>query len=544
MGNCCGSEKPPTPGHAPERPPSTPSTEPVPPAPLEGKPKTFELGATATESEVESHMQTLMQDRSLQSPWCSTTATGVSRMGLQTPMLHAPRRIDSSVRQHSNPQQRRRTGSSVGSAAGGEDALGEVEGLLRLRGECSWSSATSQVPNKSMNSQASEFNFCVTAGLVQRGKAKVESNTQTLKKAGIKSSANVDDDDDSSDGLGMFKETAPTTMVPLEVQSMCFQVAVAESRGARRTMEDAACVVLRPDNEEDLGGWGYFGVFDGHGGDTCSKFCSDAFTRRARASDLPLTAEQLTKACIVTDEEWLTNHAFEKLGEGSERSLQDCSGSTGTMAVIWPEGEDAFRVRAANVGDSRVVVVRREGGTVRAEALTEDQKPEDPAEEARIEEAGGWVSMGRVNGILSVARAFGDAEFKEAAVEPENQIVTCMPVVTEPKPELLRAGDIVVLCCDGVFEKSLTRQDVAEKVADALGPAGGCGVTAEGPARAARVVVEAALADGSMDNITVVVVALRRPPPEAFLHRSRATSSLPPARSETGMSASGNRGLE
>ena len=34
------------------------------------------------------------------------------------------------------------------------------------------------------------------------------------------------------------------------------------------------------------------------------------------------------------------------------------------------------------------------------------------AEVSRIKEAGGWVSDGRVCGIISVSRAFGDIEFK------------------------------------------------------------------------------------------------------------------------------------
>ncbi|CAI7844563.1 unnamed protein product, partial [Closterium sp. NIES-53] len=51
------------------------------------------------------------------------------------------------------------------------------------------------------------------------------------------------------------------------------------------------------------------------------------------------------------------------------------------------------------------------------EDLSQDHKPhgESPiakAEIKRIEKAGGWVSQGRVCGVIAVSRAFGNANFK------------------------------------------------------------------------------------------------------------------------------------
>ena len=56
--------------------------------------------------------------------------------------------------------------------------------------------------------------------------------------------------------------------------------------------------------------------------------------------------------------------------------------------------------QVANVGDSRAIVLRRAaaGGGLTAVALTEDQKADSPAEQARIEAAGGTVVPGAPDG--------------------------------------------------------------------------------------------------------------------------------------------------
>lgn len=46
--------------------------------------------------------------------------------------------------------------------------------------------------------------------------------------------------------------------------------------------------------------------------------------------------------------------------------------------------------------------------TVQALPMSEDQKPSQPDEKARITKAGGFVMNGRVLGVLAVSRAFGD----------------------------------------------------------------------------------------------------------------------------------------
>lgn len=64
------------------------------------------------------------------------------------------------------------------------------------------------------------------------------------------------------------------------------------------------------------------------------------------------------------------------------------------------------KLYSANVGDTRAVLKR---GT-KAVRLSHDHKPYNPEEISRIRECGGFVSgdVGRVNGVIAVARSIGD----------------------------------------------------------------------------------------------------------------------------------------
>ena len=65
----------------------------------------------------------------------------------------------------------------------------------------------------------------------------------------------------------------------------------------------------------------------------------------------------------------------------------------------------------ANAGDSRTVLARSQGSDM-CFPLSDDHKPDNPAEKARIEAAGGFVEDNRVNGSLNLSRSLGDFEYK------------------------------------------------------------------------------------------------------------------------------------
>ena len=107
--------------------------------------------------------------------------------------------------------------------------------------------------------------------------------------------------------------------------------------------------------------------------------------------------------------------------------------------------ESASRQRVlytANVGDARIVLCRN-GKALR---LSYDHKGSDENEGRRITNAGGLILNNRVNGVLAVTRALGDAYMKD--------LVTGHPYTTETviQPDV---DEFLILACDGVSASKL-----------------------------------------------------------------------------------------
>jgi protein phosphatase 2C family protein 2/3 len=96
----------------------------------------------------------------------------------------------------------------------------------------------------------------------------------------------------------------------------------------------------------------------------------------------------------------------------------DNSGCTAVCALLTKNNV----LYVSNAGDSRAVISTKDG---RAIPLSQDHKPKQAKEEARIRYAGGFVENGRVNGSLALSRALGDFSFKtNAHLTPDRQAVT------------------------------------------------------------------------------------------------------------------------
>ena len=111
-----------------------------------------------------------------------------------------------------------------------------------------------------------------------------------------------------------------------------------------------------------------------------------------------------------------------------------------TSAALPKLQESASRQRVlytANVGDARIVLCRN-GKALR---LSYDHKGSDENEGRRITNAGGLILNNRVNGVLAVTRALGDAYMKD--------LVTGHPYTTETviQPDV---DEFLILACDGV----------------------------------------------------------------------------------------------
>jgi len=132
----------------------------------------------------------------------------------------------------------------------------------------------------------------------------------------------------------------------------------------------------------------------------------------------------------------------------------EAQGCTAVVVLVVRREDGAGpQIFCANAGDSRAILSR--GG--RVVALSEDHKPENPGETARIQKAGGFVQQmpggARVQGDLNLSRAIGDLRYKKPEnLPPEEQIVTAFPEVRTF--QLSGDDEFMVLGCDGIWERT------------------------------------------------------------------------------------------
>jgi serine/threonine protein phosphatase PrpC len=149
-------------------------------------------------------------------------------------------------------------------------------------------------------------------------------------------------------------------------------------------------------------------------------------------------------------------------------------------------------IHSANVGDARAVLCHQ-GQVTR---LSQDHRPDDPAEAQRIEKSGGFVFQNRVLGILAVTRSLGDHCMKDFVIAQPYYSQT-----TIERANMIEGSQhdntVLILACDGLWD--VFKDD--EAVDFALRFPGE-------KTNVAQALAEAAVHRGSTDNITVVVVWL------------------------------------
>lgn len=238
--------------------------------------------------------------------------------------------------------------------------------------------------------------------------------------------------------MGSFLDTPKTEKETERHASSHLKCAVSSMQGWRIEMEDAHTIMM---DVKGMSGSAFFGVFDGHGGSLVSQHASGQLIKNimstpefgtGKPENLP---EAIRRGFLEFDRETVD---LPQISNGV-----DHSGSTAVTAFITP----AYYV-VGNCGDSRCVLGRGDGRGVWA---SEDHKPTLEGERKRIEEAGGTVSMRRVNGDLAVSRALGDYLYKQVStLDQTKQQVSCEPEVTVLKRE--DKDDYLILACDGIWD--------------------------------------------------------------------------------------------
>ncbi|XVE79523.1 hypothetical protein DITRI_Ditri14bG0065900 [Diplodiscus trichospermus] len=328
-------------------------------------------------------------------------------------------------------------------------------------------------------------------------------------------------------GTVVKSHSSPSLLVPVIDSELYPKFGFASVCGRRRDMEDAIAIhpsFYRHGQDTAAICFHYFGVFDGHG-------CSHVAMRcRERL-------HELVKEELEGEEEWkgAMERSFTRMdeevikwnesmvGANCRCELQspecDAVGSTAVVAIVTPD-----KIVVANCGDSRAVVCRK-GKPV---PLSSDHKPDRPDELNRIQEAGGRVIYWdgpRVLGVLAMSRAIGDNYLKPyVSCEPEVTITDrtvddeCLILASDGLWDVVSndtACGVARMCLRGkadLLVPPCSPPRKAEEVA-AVGSAmggGRGGISDKASSDASTLLTKLALARHSTDNVSVIVVDLRR----------------------------------
>ncbi|KAJ1414335.1 hypothetical protein SESBI_18874 [Sesbania bispinosa] len=232
----------------------------------------------------------------------------------------------------------------------------------------------------------------------------------------------------------------------------------------------------------------FYAVFDGHGGPDAAAFVKKN-AMRLFFEDANMLQSYDTDALFLKRLEDSHRRAFlgADLALADEQSVNSSCGTTALTALILGR-----HLLVANAGDCRAVLCKR-GVAV---DMSQDHRPSYLPERRRVEELGGFIDDGYLNGYLSVTRALGDWDLKfplgsasPLIAEPDVQVVT-----------LTEDDEFLIIGCDGIWDV-MSSQDAVSLVRRGLR-------RHNDPQQCARELVKEALRLHTSDNLTVIVICL------------------------------------
>ena len=244
-------------------------------------------------------------------------------------------------------------------------------------------------------------------------------------------------------------------------------VGASEMNGCRENMEDSLLVhyhfkeISKKDSPEEKIILSGYGVFDGHGGDSASKFSSFYFNEKLSLN-----------GCL--NQKFFQAY-FDSLCSKLKKN-KITGGSTAAVVII---GDN--KLISAHIGDSRVLVIG-DGTTFQ----TLDHKPEMRGEQDRIQSEGGRIAYGRVNATYAVSRSIGDFGVIGLGRKPD--------IITH---HILPTDKWLIIACDGLFDVLDT--DTIIRIAS----------NAKNTTELSLDLRNAAYGLMSMDNISVIVIDLK-----------------------------------
>jgi len=247
----------------------------------------------------------------------------------------------------------------------------------------------------------------------------------------------------------------------------------------RRRMEDEHYL---EDGFNGVPSQGFFAVYDGHGGREAAVFASQNLHK--------ILAEKLEAEHYTFDDPSKMTEIFEYVYAKTDEKMKDSTvpshhGCTSITVLVTGTGTEKRQIFAANAGDAQAFLVTKGGKGI---PLSKEHKSTDESEVERINNAGGFVSNGRVNSQIAITRSLGDHLMKEFIISDP---FVSHEVLTEEHTH-------VIIACDGVWD--VVQPDVAAELVLANND--------QNATEISKKLLVKALQDGSTDNLSVIVLKL------------------------------------
>lgn len=328
------------------------------------------------------------------------------------------------------------------------------------------------------------------------------------------------------------------------------------------TMDDKSTIENTSASTRDLA---VFATFDGHGGDSCSKFATQNLRPiwERQLSETPNISEALERTLLEIDRLYLNNLGVDNVptidynsplphyGQRVEPLKKKLTRTAGSTAITVAVDTATQTLVTSNVGDSRAILIHRYLNRTSAIPLSSDHSPASrPDEVERVEAAGGLVtglarkatgkaltliptSCPRVYhgdtgvGGLNMTRSLGDVYLKPLVIANPETTVTPMVNGGNIAGRGKLVGCYLVLASDGVWDV-LSNRETADLVlmlhdillmnrdtdedkveeSEKFSSATDLSLSEEVVRRSALLIAQTAQRRGSSDNITCMVVKL------------------------------------
>lgn len=273
---------------------------------------------------------------------------------------------------------------------------------------------------------------------------------------------------------------------------------IAERKGERDEMQDAAMLLDDCTTDYHLCNCGFkiqrasfHAVFDGHGGKRASHFAKDnlhCYIKKHFPKEPVESFDKELKRRLVT--------AFKEMDDEFIRqaSRENPAWRDGSTASCVLTINNIFYV--ASIGDSKTLLVRTNEGKSSVVSLSKDHSPTLYEERQRVQNAGGFVKDGRVQGVLEVSRSFGDARLKKYVISTPDIF----------KSTITEKDRYLIIACDGLW-KGFTVNEAVKFIDNILNDDSIDDVDVRYE-NACKKVANEAIRRGSSDNVTVVLIRI------------------------------------